>query len=191
MKNKIAGTLALISAGLASACCLGPIVLAGLGLGGVGLAAGLERYRPYFLAATAALLAVAFYRVYRVRGECATGSCPPRPSRAVKGALWLATLAAVGLASFPAWGPLLVQTDELRPASDAQVINLAVNGMDCPACVAGIVKALKEIPGVQDAAVDFDRKAAVVYATPGRVASEQLIRAISAAGPYSARLEEN
>ncbi len=48
MKEKLASAGALISASLASICCVGLLVLAALGLGGVGFAAGLVKYRPLF-----------------------------------------------------------------------------------------------------------------------------------------------
>jgi mercuric ion transport protein len=193
MKGKAAGALALVSAGLASVCCLGPVLLAGLGLGGVGLAAGLEKYRPWFLAATGVFLGLAFYRVCRAQAACAEGACRTAPSRGVKVALWIAVAAAVGLASFPAWAPLLLiaRSSAHQHAPAAKAIKFAVAGMDCPACTPGIEKSLKSIPGVQDAVIDFDKKEAVVYAEPGKVIANQLIEAIRAAGPYSATQERN
>ena len=80
MNNRIAvGIAALASAGLASICCIGPLALTGLGLGGLGLAAGLTQYRPLFLALTALVLAVGFHLAYRKREvPCADGSCELR-----------------------------------------------------------------------------------------------------------------
>jgi len=191
MKNRLVGALALVSAGLASACCLGPLVLAGLGLSGAGLAAGLERYRPYFLAATAALLALAFYQVYARRAGCETGSCREKPSRTLKAFLWAVTAAAAGLASFPAWAPRLHHGAPAQAqVADGQRIKLAVAGMDCAACVPGIERSLERVPGVRSAAVDFEKKEAVVVAEPGKVDTNRLIDAIASAGPYAARVED-
>lgn len=105
MKEKIVGLGALISASFASICCLGPIVLVGLGLGGAGLAAGLTKYRPLFLALTAALLGSAFYLTYRKRKiACADGTCELRSGgKTAKAALWIITALAFGLMSFPYW----------------------------------------------------------------------------------------
>lgn len=49
----------------ASVCCIGPLLLALLGLGGGALLLKLEPYRPYFLAATGLILAGAFSVTYR------------------------------------------------------------------------------------------------------------------------------
>src|SRR5215470_19386369 len=65
------GTAAL----LASACCLGPLVLLALGVSGawVGSLTALEPYRPVFIAVAAAALVVAGRRVWRPQNVCASG----------------------------------------------------------------------------------------------------------------------
>lgn len=60
---------AVLAALAASSCCLGPLLLAALGVGSAGAIAGLAAYRPYLLAGTALLLAVAFYFTYRNGSE--------------------------------------------------------------------------------------------------------------------------
>lgn len=191
MKDRIAAAAAVVSAALASVCCIGPVVLAALGLGGVGLAAGLEKYRPYFLLATAILLGIGFFQAYRHRDEsCSGGDCKTgASSHSMRRALWI--IAAVGVASFPSWAPLLLRHSPRAAAADAKTIKLTVSGMDCAACAVGIEKSLKKVPGVQDASIDFDKGEATVYADRGRVSASDLLHAVQSAGPYSARLEEN
>jgi mercuric ion transport protein len=104
----------VISAFIASACCVGPLVFALLGLGGAGLLVKFEPYRPYFMVATFALLGAGFYFTYRepktasvIEGgpEC---TCPaPRANRAGKVMLWIATVLVVGFLSFPFIAPHL------------------------------------------------------------------------------------
>lgn len=191
MKKNISAVGAIISAALASACCVGPLALGALGLGGVGFAIGLEKYRPYFLAVTAIFLAVGFYQVYFRREVCADGSCKVGSgSSAVKRGLWVLVAAAAGVATFPSWAPLLVRHAPQAASANAETIKLAVSGMDCAACTVGIEKSLKKVPGVQDASIDFGRGEATVYAEKGRVASADLIQAIRSAGPYSAQVEK-
>jgi mercuric ion transport protein len=109
MKEKIAGIGALVSASLASICCIGPLALVALGLGGARFAAGLARYRLFFLAWTVLFLGSAFYFTYRKREvACADGTCQFRTgSQAMKTTLWVIAVVAVGLASYPSWAPLL------------------------------------------------------------------------------------
>lgn len=55
-----------ITAAIASAlCCAGPLVAVSLGVSGAGMAARFEPLRPYFLAATALLLASGFWLLRR------------------------------------------------------------------------------------------------------------------------------
>lgn len=72
--NPDKGILAVggISALLASACCLGPLLLVGLGLSGawIGNLTRLEPYRPYFLAAAVVALAFAWRRIFRPAAAC-------------------------------------------------------------------------------------------------------------------------
>lgn len=96
-----------ILAGLGvAACCIGPPLLAALGLGGVAAAARLAPYRPYFLIASVLMLGAGFYLVYgRMEHACrADGSCVPAAIR--RGArilLWSAAVVLVVLATSQRW----------------------------------------------------------------------------------------
>lgn len=192
MKGKWMGIGAVVSAALASVCCLGPLVLVALGLGGVGLAAGMAKYRPLFLGLTAVLLALAFYMTYRKREvACADGRCELRSgSKTMKAALWVVTVAAVGLASFPQWSRLVSGSPSTAVAGEVQTVKLKIAGMYCAACATGIEKSLKQVPGVRAASVDFDQGEAVVQLQPGPVPTEGMMQAVQAAGPYSAEIKE-
>lgn len=69
---------AVISAVGASICCVGPLLLLALGIGGawVGNLTAMERYRPYWMTATLVFLGLAFFRIYRKPEEavCTPGS---------------------------------------------------------------------------------------------------------------------
>jgi len=193
MKEKIASIVAIFSASLASICCIGPLILVGLGLGSVGLAAGLVKYRPYFLGTTAVLLGISFYLTYRKRQvTCADGSCEIRSgSKTMKGALWVITAAAVGLGTFPNWSPLLFSGQAVTVSADAETVVLGVSGMTCSACSVAIEESLRKLPGVEAASVSLDKAEAVVYVEPGKVSPEQLVQAIQSAGSYQAEVKTN
>lgn len=94
-----------LAAGLAaSACCLGPLVLAIVGIGGAASALALAPYRPYLLVLTAAFLGFAFHRTYRrPAGACGPGEACAMPgaNRAGKMLLWLVTVVVILAATFP------------------------------------------------------------------------------------------
>jgi mercuric ion transport protein len=99
---------ALISVGTglaASACCIGPVAFSVIGAGALGASAvRLEPYRPWFIGLTIALVAVAFYGVYRPTSSperCEGGVCPPRSKRAARVVAWIAAAVAAVLIAFP------------------------------------------------------------------------------------------
>ena len=97
MKTAIAS---VVAAGVASACCIGPVafVLLGAGTFGASLSA-FEPYRPFFLAASALSLAGAFVVAYRPTSDCDT--CSPVSRRRTRVVVWLAAALTVVLAAFP------------------------------------------------------------------------------------------
>lgn len=88
---------------LASACCIGPLVFALLGISGAALAQRFEPFRPYFLVLTYALLGGAFHLTYRPRAACGPGeACEmPRADRIGKIMLWIAAVVVVLATAFP------------------------------------------------------------------------------------------
>jgi copper chaperone len=59
---------------------------------------------------------------------------------------------------------------------------LKVEGMTCNHCVMRVAKALKGVPGVQDAQVDLQKGEAVVTYDEAAVAPEKLSLAVTEAG---------
>lgn len=96
-----------LAAALGSAlCCAGPLLAITLGISGAGFASTFEPLRPYFLGATALLLAGGFVLVHREEQKaCEPGAVcvEPKVRRRMKIALWVATVLAVVLATIPTW----------------------------------------------------------------------------------------
>lgn len=97
-----AGGLAAI---LASVCCLGPLVLLSLGIGGAWIVnlTAFEPYRPLFIGLALVALFFAGRRIFRPALECKPGEvcAVPRVSAGYKLLFWTITgLVLVGLA-FP------------------------------------------------------------------------------------------
>jgi mercuric ion transport protein len=117
--NKLAAASvggAVAAAFAASLCCVGPIVLAALGVGGAGLLVKFEAYRPYLATLTVLLLVAGFYLTYR-RPRLAHGTAAGTPvcecerstaSRLGRVALWVASVVVVVLLSFPYWAELVL-----------------------------------------------------------------------------------
>ena len=108
--GRVALAVGGIAAILASACCLGPLVLLALGVSGawIGNLTALERYRPIFIGAALVALYFAHRRIYRPAQECKPGeifSVPP-VRKSYKFLFWIvAGLLGIALI-FPLVAPL-------------------------------------------------------------------------------------
>src|SRR5712691_11008426 len=95
----------------ASSCCIVPLILFSLGIGGawVGNLTALAPYKPIFVAGTAGLLGYGFYLVYwKPRRACAEGAACARPisNHLVQFALWMATALVIAAFAFDYIAPL-------------------------------------------------------------------------------------
>lgn len=173
-----------VFAGLAaSLCCIGPLLSLTLGLGSFAASAWFAQWRPVLLGVTFVLLGVAWYLTYRrPKVDCADGSCARPPGKAARLSLWLGTLVALAAAIYPA---LPAANHRINPAAvaagDAK-LSVLIPTMDCPPCAAGIEASLSRAPGVKQAAVDYDTKAAVLIYDPAVTSRDQLLALIDASG---------
>ena len=105
--NKGTGSLAFGggAAILASACCLGPLVLVTLGFSGarIGNLTALEPYRPFFIAAALVAMFFAWRRIFRGAEQCRPGKTGalPQVSRAYKVLSWFVALLILVAFAFP------------------------------------------------------------------------------------------
>ncbi len=173
-----------VFAGLAaSLCCIGPLLSLSLGLGSFAAAAWFAQWRPVFLVVTFVLLGLAWYLTYRrAKVTCADGSCARPPGKAVRFSLWLGTLVAVAAAVYPSL-PAARHPLASAPitAGDAR-LTVQIPSMDCPPCAKGIEASLNRAPGVKQASVDYETKAAVLIYDPRITNRDQLLALIDATG---------
>ena len=101
----------ILTALVASSCCVVPVVLVTLGTSGawIGNLTALEPYKVYFLGVTTLLLAAGFWHVYiKPKQTCERDSYCARPSSSLitKSVLWIGTLIAILSATVDFWAPL-------------------------------------------------------------------------------------
>lgn len=97
----------------ASSCCIAPLILFSLGIGGawIGNLTALAPFKPLFVAGTAALLGYGFYLIYwKPRWACVDGAAcaRPIPNRFVELALWIATVLVAADFAFDYVAPQLL-----------------------------------------------------------------------------------
>ncbi len=194
MNEKVGIFGAIGAAVVASICCIGTVVLAGLGIGAVTAAQQFAPLRPYFLALTAIFLGLGFYFAYRKPKQaapCDGQVCEtPRAARWGRPLLWIAAVVVLALVTFPYYyAPLRAALDKPRQSPAARsapaqlsTVELKVSGMTCEGCAVGVRNALLETPGVASASVDFKAGRATVQYDPSKASTTQLIEAVSKAG---------
>ena len=102
----------MIAAGLAaigaSLCCIGPLVLLMLGIGGTWISSlvALEPYRPIFIGITLVFLFLAFRKLYLVPRQCTPDYACARPTtmRNQRIIFWVVTVLVMALLTFPYYG---------------------------------------------------------------------------------------
>ncbi len=95
----------------AASCCIAPLVLFSLGIGGawIGNLAALAPYQPYFVAPTLVLLCIGFVIVYRKPKAIEGAICAQTTlGRVTKPALWAATALISAALAFPYVAPRLL-----------------------------------------------------------------------------------
>lgn len=104
-----AGVLAAIGA---SVCCVGPLLLLTLGIGGAWVAnlTAVEPLRPWLIAATVVFLGLAFRRLYLQPQVCAPEAIctAPRVQKRQRLIFWVVAVAVVVLLSVPWLAPYLL-----------------------------------------------------------------------------------
>lgn len=98
----IASVLAAIGA---SVCCVGPLILLALGIGGtwVGSLTAVEPYRPIFIIITLFFLGLAFRKLYLVPQVCApdTPCADPRTIKRQLLTFWIVAVLLLSLLALP------------------------------------------------------------------------------------------
>lgn len=189
-RRTIAGVI--LAAIAASVCCVGPLVLLALGVGGawVGNLTALEPFRPYLMALTLGVLAYAFYKIYKPKPKvCVPGSycANPKSDKINKITLWVSTVFVIGLLATPDITSYMASNqaqsaEQTALTANIKQITLDVPGMSCPACPFTVQKSLKKLDGVVSAKADLDTKKAVVKYDPKKVTLQAMIEATTNAG---------
>lgn len=178
MKAKAMG---ILSAFTASLCCLGPLVLILLGLGGLGLGAVLGKYHGYFILTAGVLLALGWREYFREEKSCRARHCEMEGKKMTRTVLLLATGVVLTFAGL--YGYTYAKGSS-APQMKAQGIQIAipVEGMVCFTCEKAIQSAVHKLPGIYDVKASAKEKKAWVSYDPEKTSLDEILAAINETG---------
>ncbi len=113
LRPKLAAAGGLLGALAASACCIVPLLLFSLGIGGawIGRLGALQPYQPLFIAFSLGLVGYGYWLVYRKAKQACVDNqacARPLPNQLVKGTLWGATILIVLAIAWPYLVPVIL-----------------------------------------------------------------------------------
>lgn len=185
-----AGRVFVASTLLASLCCVGPLLLAVLGLGSLGLGAFLGRYHWVFLSVAALLLLYAWRLHVREVRTCAR-ECRPVEAKGrnlgllAAGAFVLLTFLGLNVSLYV--GGRAEESPAAPRPPETATATVPVSGMVCYTCGFTIERSLMGRSGLKHASADVRRGTVTVEYDPKQVTLEEIISAINRTG-YRARM---
>lgn len=187
MKNKLLSGGGIITALLASLCCITPVVAVLGGLGGIATTfSSLEPLRPYLIGLTVIVLGYAFYKTYKPKKEndidcdCETDDKPKFINS--KKFLWIITAVSTLLITFPYYSKVLFPAGKenvvIVQSNNIMKAKMKIEGMTCTSCEHSVNYALKSENGVISATSSYKTGTAFVEYDQSKVNPQQLKKAV-------------
>lgn len=179
MKAKQAG---ILSALLASACCIGPLLLVAIGLGSGAAIVG--RYHWFLLIGGLVVLTWSWVKYLREKDAC---DCTHQPMQGRRGALITLIAATVIVLGFV--GLNVSRYVGAKPQADSAAaravapglarVVVPVEGMTCATCEIAVRSAVQRVSGVKSVQVSVATNKASVDFDPAQTGTEQIVGAIN------------
>lgn len=181
----------MLTAFVASLCCITPVLAAVAGLSGLGASfAWLDPTRPYLIGVTVLALCFAWYQKLRpaasADADCAC-DVGERPSFwQSRGFLAATTTAALLLLTFPLYSAVFFPP----PAANVTAISVsapagaefAIEGMTCTGCEQHVSSKVSELQGIVSVEVSHERANAIVSFDDAAVSVAEITEAIDRTG---------
>ena len=183
--------IGISAAVLSSICCIGPLLLAGVGLGGFGIGAWIGIYHWHFMAVAGLALGLAWYFYLRERRRCKTERCEMARGNATRVTLSLATLVVLGFLGLNVYSYAGDSSAEgTVPGAGELTVEIPVEGMTCVSCTITVERRLNDLIGVAKATASVPAKSVTVNYDPTKVNIGEMVEAVSETG-FRARMPED
>lgn len=182
-----ANKLGIMSAIVASICCVGPLLLIVLGLGSLSLAAFFSKYHWLFIGGGLAILVFAWTLYFREKRRCESEQCAMRNKKVTQTTLTVATLAVLfflGANLYTYSGGLFGANTKSEAAIPAQLtkVTIPVEGMTCFTCEIAVEQAAKGVDGVVKANASTPKKSVTVGYHPAKTSVSDIVEAVNQTG---------
>lgn len=111
--TSLLGVGAVLAAIGASVCCVGPLLLLSLGIGGAWMSTltSMETVRPFFLILTLIFIALGYRKLYLVPENCAEGEACAKPEvkKNQRTIFWIGSVLILLLLAFPWYAPFFIE----------------------------------------------------------------------------------
>ncbi|MCH7590211.1 heavy-metal-associated domain-containing protein [PVC group bacterium] len=178
MKTKNIG---IFSAFTASICCVGPIALIALGLGGLGIGAAIGRYHWYFILGAILLLGIGWKSYFKEKKSCDTRGCEMKDKGITKNILIIASVIVLIFSGLNILTYASGNGNELSTQEGTQ-LSIPVKGMTCISCEFAVNSAVKKFPGVYEVKASAKNQKALVSYDPEKTSLDEIIEAINETG---------
>lgn len=186
-----AKNIGIFSAIFASICCVGPLILVLVGLGGLGIGVVIGKYHWWFLGIGVLLISIAWSYYFKEKRTCDLKACQMENKRITQIILTFATLIIIffiGVNLYTYFGKSLNIT-KTATIANTETIVIPVEGMTCLTCEITVTQALRKVEGVISASASAKGKNAKVVYNPNKTNINQLTEAINKTG-YKAKMTE-
>lgn len=197
--NKLFRNSVIVTALLASLCCITPVLAVLGGLGGIATTFSfLEPLRPYLIGLTVIVLSYAFYKAYKPKkGTDIDCACEDETSGKKvsfinsKKFLWIITAISALLITFPYYSKVLFPTTKenvaLVQSDNIITAEIQIEGMSCTACENSVDYVLKSEAGVIKESSSYKTGIAKIEFDKSKVTEDQLKNAIEEKAGYKVK----
>ncbi len=187
--KRLAG-LGLITALVASLCCITPVLALVAGTSGLASTfSWLDPFRPYLIGLTLFVIGFAWYLQLKPKKEIDCSNCETdiKPKFIQSNTfLGIVTGFAVLMLAFPYYSSVFYPQTEQQVVvvdkANVQTIEFSISGMTCTGCEAPINHEVNKLPGIINSAASYDNGNAIVEFDNSKTNITEIEQAISATG---------
>lgn len=188
-KDKALISGGIVTAFVASLCCITPVAASVAGIGGIASTfSWVEPVRPYIIVLTHLILGFAWFQKLKPKAQEEIDCACEEEAKTFqsKGFLGIVTLFAIVLMAFPYYSDIFFSDKSTEVVyvqeANVQTITYDIVGMTCTGCEATVRNAAQEVEGVLEITASYDTQTATISFDKTKVQPECIKQAINSTG---------